>query len=198
MSFNITGFFDAFLLSRYSGSDGFASASTSISWLFSGLEDGDLLYLPLDTYILDADEIGLGVDFTEELTSMPPAGFQGLSFTSGVNATGSGAFSEVSLNASHAFLFNLTLDPGQTAAMRFRFAQFNSVEYAPETSGTGTVAIPSGLVLLSTGLGLVAGLGGRRREEHDPEDFRACETSFALSGVKDWTAMLGRFGAEAP
>ncbi len=171
VSFNITGFFDAFLLSRYSGSDGFASASTSVNWLFSGIEDGDLLYLPLDTYFLDADEIGLGVDFTENLTSLPPAGFQGLNFSAGVNATGSGAFSEVSLNAFHAFLFNLTLDPGQTAAMQFRFEQFNTVGYAPE-SGTGTVPVPSGLVLLSSGLGLVAGLGGRRREPLHPADSR--------------------------
>jgi hypothetical protein len=80
--------------------------------------------------------------------------------TAGVIAFGDGGFTEASLTASHAFLLNLTLDPGETAQMTFGFSQTNFVEYTPGL--TSTVPEPSGFALLASGLGL-SGLVARRR-----------------------------------
>lgn len=156
ISFTIDGYFDAYLLSRVSGGEGFARAATSWDILFSGHSAGNLTYIPLDTFFTDFDEIGTGAFATAALVSQP-SGVEGISLTAGTSAFGSGGFTEASATAEHDFLFRLTVDPGQTVDMAYGFSQINVVEFDVDPPA---VPLPASAVLL---LGALGGLFALRR-----------------------------------
>lgn len=157
IAFNIQGYFDADLLARYSGDDGFARTSTTFDLLFDGVSADALVYLPLDTYILDIDEAAAGAEVSESLVANQP-GTIGLSFSAAASALGDGGFTEATVTAMHAFLFRLTLAPGETAFMTASLGQTNAVEYTPSTA---PVPLPASGVLFAGALACVA-MGCRR------------------------------------
>ena len=156
ITFTIEGYFDAFLLSRYSGGGGFARAATSWDILFSGHTAGNLTYIPLDTFFTIFDEIGTGAFADANLVSQP-SGVEGINLTAATSALGSGGFTEASATAEHDFLFRLTVDPGQTVDMAYGFSQVNVVEFDVAPS---VVPLPASAVLL---LGALGGLFTLRR-----------------------------------
>lgn len=158
ITFTIEGYFDAFLLLRYSGGGGFARAATSWDILFSGHTAGNLTYIPLDTFFTDFEEIGTGAFATAALVSQP-SGVEGINLTAATSALGSGGFTEASATAEHDFLFRLTVDPGQTVDMAYGFSQVNVVEFDVAPS---VVPLPASAVLLFGALGGLFALRRRR------------------------------------
>ncbi|MEQ8915119.1 MAG: VPLPA-CTERM sorting domain-containing protein [Roseovarius sp.] len=158
ITFTIEGYFDAFLLSRYSGGDGFARAATSWDILFSGHTAGNLTYIPLDTFFTSFDEIGTGGFADANLVSQP-SGVEGISLTAATSALGSGGFTEASATAEHDFLFRLTVDPGQTVDMAYGFSQVSVVEFDVDPA---VVPLPASAVLLFGALGGLFALRRRR------------------------------------
>lgn len=160
ISFLIDGYFDAFLLSRHIGGDGFARASTTLEILFSGIAPSALSYFSTSAYDETATEIGAGANVTEGLFTTAD-GILGMQFTAGATALSGPGLTEASLTAEHDFLMLLTLLPGQSADMSFGFSQQNVVTFTPKP-----VPLPASGLLLIGGLGALAGLRWRRGRVH--------------------------------
>lgn len=161
ISFIIFGYFDAFLLSRYAGEDGFARTSTTYEVLFSGIDPSALTYFSASDYQETSDEIGDGATVTEGLFTTDD-GVLGMQFTAGATALAGPGTTEASVTAEHEFLMVLTLDSGETADMFFGFSQQNFVSYTPPPTPPA-VPLPASAWMLMGGFGGLFGLRLRAR-----------------------------------
>ena len=162
ISFLIRGYFDAYLLSRYSGADGFARTSTTYEILFSGIDASALSYFSASDYQQTTSEIGDGATVTEGLFNTDN-GILGMQFTAGATALAGPGLTEASLTAEHDFLVVLTLEAGETADMFFGFSQQNFVSYTP-SAGPPAVPLPASAWLLMIAFGGLFGLRSRARK----------------------------------
>ena len=161
ISFIIRGYFDAYLLSRYIGEDGFARTSTTYDVLFSGIDPSALTYFNASAYEETSEEIGDGATVTEGLFNTDD-GVLGMRFAAGTTALAGPGITEASLTAEHDFLMVLTLDVGETADMFFGFSQQNHVSYTPSAIPPA-VPLPASAWLLMGGFGGLLGLRLRTR-----------------------------------
>lgn len=177
ISFFILGYFDAFLLSRYTGEDGFARTSTTYEILFSGIAPSALNYFSSSVYEPMTSEIGDGATVTEGLFTTDD-GVMGMQFTASATALAGPGLTEASLSAEHNFLLSLTLEAGEMADMTFGFAQQNVVSFAP-SANPPVIPLPASAWLLIGGLGGLFGLRipirrrgpGKVQRSHTPKHF---------------------------
>ena len=160
IAFFIGGYFDAFLLSRYTGNDGFARTTTPLALTISGIGQSNLTYFSPSEYQENVSEIGTNATATEGFSSLGD-GVLGMQFTSAATALGGAGLSEAAVSAEHDFLIILALDPGQSADMFFGFSQRNEVGFTP-VANPPAVPLPASAWLLMLGLGGLAGLRHRR------------------------------------
>lgn len=154
-SFTIGGYFNAYLLSRYTGDNGYARTSAAVEILFSGIPGSSLSYLPVSPYTPTADEVG-GASTSQGLFTAAD-GTPGLQFSATATATGNGGFTEANLNAAHEYQLTVALAPGETAQMEFGFTQANAVYHAPATP-PAPVPLPASGLMFAGALGVLAAL----------------------------------------
>jgi hypothetical protein len=154
LNFFLVGELGGDLLSRYSGDDGFARASSTQSILFSGVTDDNLSLFQFDSDTSNVTETGAGASVTSGVFGQDD-GIMGLLFTASATAVGDGGFTEAMFSMWHWFIFSLTLEPGQIVEMETAFFQSNYVEYTP--SDVSQVPLPASFVFLISGVALLVG-----------------------------------------
>lgn len=150
ISFNLTGLFEADLVSTFEGEAGTVRTSGGFGLIFEDAPGVSITYFPVAPYTSLTTEEDAGA-FVTDLFLANSGGITGISFGASATAVGDGGYTEALFSADSRYVFGISLEAGASVLMQTSFQQFNSVVVEPAPS-VPPVPVPASLPLLLAGL----------------------------------------------
>ena len=151
VTFSVSGLLDVDLLAQTEGDYSFASSSAMVGLDFFDLFRTNVTYVPLDTFFLDREEVGVAASTLDMFTGNNG----GLSFDGAAFTASDGAVSSSSLGAFHRFLFAIDMEDGGSFKIGMNSAHIMQTVTAP--ADVPAVPVPAPAIMLFTGMLAFAG-----------------------------------------